>query len=84
MSIEDRVKMVVLRKAKRDLSPADVSRETPLIGKELGLDSVNLFEVVLALEKELGIVIEESDLSVEVFTNIGSLTDHVKKKCHSQ
>jgi acyl carrier protein len=81
VDVEDTVKQVVLRKAKQNPDPARITPGTSLLGKELGLDSVDLFEVVLSLEKELGIILDEADLSIEVFTSIGSLADHIKKKC---
>ena len=84
VSIEDKVKQVILREAKRELNPADLALDTPLLGKELGLDSVGLFELVVSLEKELDILLDESDLTIEVFANIGTLADHVKKKCCRQ
>jgi acyl carrier protein len=80
VNIEDRVKKVILDRVKRSLNPADIVRETPLIGKGLGLDSVGIFELVISLEEEFNIVFDESELSIEIFENIGSLVNHISKK----
>lgn len=45
-----------------DVTPADISDDTPLFADEgLGLDSIDALELVLALKKKYGIVIEAND-----------------------
>ncbi|MCH2220783.1 MAG: phosphopantetheine-binding protein [Dechloromonas sp.] len=45
-----------------DLSLADIGDDTPLFADEgLGLDSIDALELVLALKKKYGIVIEAND-----------------------
>jgi len=82
VNIEDRVKKVILDldNVKRSLNPADIVRETPLIGKGLGLDSVGIFKLVVNLEEEFDIVFDESEMSIEIFENIGSLVNYISKK----
>lgn len=45
-----------------DITPADIGDEAPLFGDEgLGLDSIDALELVLALKKKYGIVLEAND-----------------------
>lgn len=45
-----------------DVEPADIDDEAPLFSDEgLGLDSIDALELVLALKKKYGIVIEAND-----------------------
>lgn len=45
-----------------DVTPADIGDDTPLFADEgLGLDSIDALELVLALKKKYGIVIEAND-----------------------
>ena len=79
--IETTVRQVLLRRVKGNVDPEKIGLETPLLGIELGLDSLDLFEVVVSLEKELDLSLEESELSIEVFRNIGTLVNHIREKC---
>ncbi|MHC4425705.1 MAG: acyl carrier protein [Planctomycetota bacterium] len=80
VNTEDRVKKVILDVVKRSLNPEEMVRETPLIGKGLGLDSVGVFELVVSLEEEFDIFFDQSELSIEIFETIGSLVDYVSEK----
>jgi acyl carrier protein len=45
-----------------DITPADIGDDAPLFADEgLGLDSIDALELVLALKKKYGVVIEASD-----------------------
>lgn len=45
-----------------DVTPADIGDDTPLFADNgLGLDSIDALELVLALKKKYGIVIEAND-----------------------
>ena len=80
INIEDRVKKVILDIVKHRLNPEEIVRETPLIGKGLGLDSVGVFELVLNLETEFDIFFEGSELGIEIFENLGSLVNYISEK----
>ena len=45
-----------------DMSPADIGDDTPLFAEDgLGLDSIDALELVLALKKQYGVVLEAND-----------------------
>ena len=80
VKIEDRVKKVILDTVECSLNPEEIVRETPLFGKEFGLDSVGVFELVVNLEKEFDIFFEGSELGIEIFENVGSLVNYISEK----
>ena len=41
-----------------DITPEDVESEAPLFGDGFGLDSIDVLEIVLLLEREYGIKIQ--------------------------
>ena len=60
----ERVLRIVLETAKRARMPADAGPDTPLGAGGFWLDSLDHLEVVLACEKEFGVVFsDEGDLS---------------------
>lgn len=50
---------------------ADISANTPL--SDIGIDSLRYVELVIELEKQLGIKIDDNDLIIDNFRNIESI-----------
>jgi acyl carrier protein len=62
-----------------DITEADIKDDTPFVGDELGLDSIDILELVIMLEKDYGILIDSKELGFEVFQSIASLAAYVEK-----
>lgn len=54
--------------------------DTPLLGRGIGLDSMETLVLVSGLESAFDIEIADEDLTVELFTSIGSLATYVLAK----
>ena len=54
--------------------------DSPLLGAIPELDSVGVVSVLTALEEELDIVVEDDEISAEVFATLGSLVAFVEEK----
>lgn len=65
-----------------DLSPdlLPLEPETRLFGTGLGLDSVEILQIVVALEMEFHITIEDAELRLENFRDIASVVSLIQKK----
>jgi len=78
--IEERIKALL---AARLQIPPDVlatsGAETSLLGRGIGLDSMEALTLANAVETEFGIAIADDDLTVELFATIGSVTDYVRR-----
>ena len=57
-----------------------LNAESPLMGGLPEFDSMAVVTVVTMIEDELGITIEDDELSAEVFATVGSLADFVAAK----
>ncbi len=53
---------------------------TPLLGTLPELDSLAVLELVVELEERFGIVVEDDDVTADVFATLGSLTEFVNSK----
>ncbi|MHB8910501.1 MAG: phosphopantetheine-binding protein [Syntrophales bacterium] len=62
-----------------DVAPADIGDDTPLVGGELGIDSIDVLELVLMLEKDYGVKIESKDVGVQAFASVRALAGFVEK-----
>ncbi|MDX9745828.1 MAG: phosphopantetheine-binding protein [Syntrophales bacterium] len=60
-----------------DVSPADMDVNAQLVGGDLGLDSIDVLELVMMLEKDYGVIIDTKELGIEVFASIAALANHV-------
>jgi len=54
-----------------------ISPTTPLLGRGIGLDSSETVALILGLEEEFGIAVPDTDLTADLFKNIGTLTEYV-------
>ncbi|WP_404379887.1 acyl carrier protein [Caenispirillum salinarum] len=59
-----------------------LTADTPLLGSLPEFDSMAVATVIAGLEDRFDIVIEDDDLSVEVFETVGSLCALVDDKLH--
>ncbi|MFO8032968.1 MAG: phosphopantetheine-binding protein [Desulfohalobiaceae bacterium] len=60
-----------------DISPEDIDPQAPLIGGDLGIDSIDILELVMMLEKNYSVVIDNQELGEKVFACLQSLADYV-------
>ncbi len=60
-----------------DVSPEDIDENGQLIGGDLGLDSIDVLELVMMLEKDYGVEIDSKELGIKVFASVAALADHV-------
>lgn len=60
-----------------DVSPSDIDVNAQLVGGDLGLDSIDVLELVMMLEKDYGVIIDTKELGIEVFASVTALANHV-------
>lgn len=71
LEITQVVYSVLLDKA--NILDSDMSESTPLGSEGLGIDSVGFLEIVLELEKRLGVMIRDEHLTADSLSTAGSL-----------
>ena len=60
-----------------DITPDDFHAEAQLVGGDLGIDSIDVLELVMMIEKEYGVVIDNKELGEKVFRSLQSLADFI-------
>jgi acyl carrier protein len=61
-----------------DVYPEDIVEDDVLVGGSLGIDSIDVLEMVIMLEKDYGIVIADRELGAKVFATLGTLADYIR------
>ena len=64
-----------------DVQPDDIKADEQLVGGNLGIDSIDVLEMVIMLEKDYGVKIDNRDLGVKVFTTLRTLAEYIHETC---
>jgi acyl carrier protein len=73
-------RMIIESLKLEDLDPAEIQEDEPLFGEGLGLDSLDALELVVAIEKLFGVVIENEDQGKEAFVSLRALARYIQQE----
>ena len=60
-----------------DIGPEDIKDDSPLVGGDIGIDSIDVLELVMMIEKDYGVKIESKELGVKVFASVRALATYI-------
>jgi acyl carrier protein len=60
-----------------DVVPEDIEDDAPLVGGDLGIDSIDVLELVMMIEKDYGVKIESKELGVKVFASVRAMATYI-------
>jgi acyl carrier protein len=63
-----------------DVQPEDIGADDRLVGGKLGIDSIDVLEMVIMIEKDYGVKIDNRELGVKVFATLGTLAEYIHKR----
>ena len=67
-----------------DIKPEDISEDEPLVGGNLGIDSVDILELVMMIEENYTLLIDNKDLGTKVFASVRALADFIQENMQKQ
>jgi len=73
-------RMIIASLKLEDLDPAEIQEGEPLFGEGLGLDSLDALELVVAIEKHFGVVIENEEQGKEAFVSLTALARYIQRE----
>jgi acyl carrier protein len=59
------------------MTTADIETDAPLFGEGLGLDSIDALQLVVAMEKEYGVVVPDAATGTKVFRSVRTMAEHI-------
>jgi acyl carrier protein len=60
-----------------DVTPDDLKDDERLVGGDTGIDSIDVLELVMMIEKDYGVKIENKELGAKVFASVRALATFI-------
>jgi acyl carrier protein len=60
-----------------DVTPEDIKDDEPLVGGDTGIDSIDVLELVMMIEKDYGVKIDSKELGAKVFASVRVLATYI-------
>ncbi len=71
------IKEVIVRSLRLPISVDEIGDDTPLFGEGLGLDSIDVLELVLEIERSFGIAIRDEETGMTVLRSVDTIADFI-------
>lgn len=75
-----KLKELLVTRLKLKIGVDEIGEDTRLFGSEgLGLDSIDVLELVVGIKKEFGVEIMDKETAEKVFTTVGEIAKYIEK-----
>jgi acyl carrier protein len=71
------IKPAIIRSLPLPMTPDQMGDDTPLFGEGLGLDSIDVLELVLELERSFGVTIGDEQTGMKVLRSVDTIAAYV-------
>jgi acyl carrier protein len=72
---------LIVKTLNLEIAAPEIDPQAPLYGEGLGLDSIDMLEIALAVTKEFGVKLRADDKNNrEIFSSLRSLNAHVEQQ----
>lgn len=76
-----KLKELLIKRLKLKVTPEQINEDTQLFGPDgLGLDSIDVLELVVGIKKEFGVEIVDRQTAEKVFTSVGVVARFIEEK----
>jgi acyl carrier protein len=80
-SVKEQLKPIILRSLRiTDLTPADLRDDQPLLGGELEIDSIDILQLVLEIERHFGIKLVQANFDQKHLESVDALAAIIESK----
>jgi len=80
-SIKEQLKPIILKSLRiTDMTPEDLHDDQPLLGGELEIDSIDILQLVLEIERHFGITLVQGNFNQKYLESINALAAVIESK----
>ena len=76
------IKQAIVRSLRLPITPDEIGDSTPLFGEGLGLDSIDVLELVLELERTFGVSITDEDTGKRALRSVDAIAEFIAAETH--
>lgn len=77
-TLREEIKQAIIRSLRLPMTSAEIADDVPLFGEGLGLDSIDVLELVLELERSFGVSITDEQTGAEVLKTVNTIAAFVE------
>jgi acyl carrier protein len=79
--LENELAALIVEALNLEVAPGDIKPTEPLFGDGLGLDSIDMLEIALAISQKYGFQLRSDDPdNARIFSSLRALADHIAQK----
>ena len=79
-SLKAEIKQAIVRSLRLPISAEEIGDSTPLFGTGLGLDSIDVLELVLEIERSFGVAISDEQTGIKVLVSVDAIADFINSE----
>ena len=76
-TLKAEIKQAIVRSLRLPITADEIGDSTPLFGEGLGLDSIDVLELVLELERSFGVEIADQETGARVLRSVDTIADYI-------
>ncbi|HEY7499055.1 MAG TPA: phosphopantetheine-binding protein [Vicinamibacterales bacterium] len=75
--LKEEIKRAIVRSLRLPMAPEAIENGVSLFGEGLGLDSIDVLELVLEIERTFGVAIADEQTGAKVLRSVDSIADYI-------
>jgi acyl carrier protein len=75
--LKPQIKQAIVRSLRLPIAPESIEDGVSLFGEGLGLDSIDVLELVLELERTFGVAITDEETGARVLRSVDTIADYI-------
>jgi acyl carrier protein len=79
-SLKTDIKQAIVRSLRLPITADEIGDATPLFGEGLGLDSIDVLELVLEIERSFGVSIGDEQTGIEVLQSVDTIAAYITQQ----
>jgi acyl carrier protein len=76
-NLKEEIKQAIVRSLRLPIAPESIEDGVSLFGEGLGLDSIDVLELVLEIERSFGVAITDEETGNRVLRSVDTVADYI-------